>query len=1380
MASMSLQAAYDQARQSLESNDLDRAIGLAQHILDQYPDNLEAYRILGEAYLANRQLDRAQESFERVLRSDPENIPAHVGLGITAERQAKLDRAIAEFEQALEIKPDMTELRSQLLRLYSEGFGSENAQLRLSRAGLARLYAKGHMLPQAITEFRQVINDQPERFDAMVALAEALWRDGQEDEAIDLCRDILAERPESLKANLLLGYLLSSAGRPEGERYWQAAIRMDPYQSVAQALFESLPQDQSEPPMIEEWDEVAWRNRRAAEQQEQIAATRPMEAVTPAGTPSDSTSVFGAGWLEEPATPSVASSRGAASSETDDFLASLLALDSAPPPPSTAVAPISEEDLGLDADMMPFSLEDLDSTAPAKPAAPPADQVTPGSPAAPTAQDEPEVTPFSLSDLGLSDEEIASMNDLSGVPAASEPPAAPTAQDEPEMTPFSLSDLGLSDEEIASLGNATNAAPAQPSVSDDQPTITPFSLNDLGLSDDELAGLDSLQTESEQPAPSAPAHPRLGEPSNHSGGIDAADTGDLPIDLQPFSFDDLDLNAESDSVARTSGLPSSLQPFSLEDAPPQRPRVSGFSAAESSKDEAAADEAAEEDTAAEPRGYSWQQASQKPEPSFLKPAREDPLVGDVSIFSKLKQQHDTLEPRPDEPLPPVPIEPDEHLGLFSLDDIPLREDADEPAPQSGAPVAEPPAAAPPPEIENLDDALASGQVQPFSFADLGLSEEEIALLEGATLEAATPAEQPEAPAAPEIENLEDALASGQVQPFSLSDVGLSDDEIATMGISEAEAPDAEVPELPAAQIDEFDVETPASPTSNAPAQSSLASGDEEGLLVSDIKPFSLTDLGLSEEEIQALGLDSADESEESGDVGLGLTEEELEGLDGGDLNWAQQPSLPEAPPAEQPAPPADQADQQVTSGDLVVDRLIALGHQQGYIDISDIIANFEDPEAEAARIEEIGRRLHEAKIEIRDGDEVIDMEAEYAEEQPGVEAPGEAPPASETPIPPRPAQPSRDLDLITEDLDAPSPAPAAEPASAEPSMTPFSLSDLGLTDEEIAALGLDTPAAAQESPATDAAEAEQQPPAAEPASAEPSMAPFSLSDLGLTDEEIAALGLDTPAAAEEPPAVEPAAPAEQPITEMTAPEEQPPAAEPASAEPSMTPFSLSDLGLTDEEIAALGLDTSTAESSAGAPEVSAPSEAGASNQDMLGSLLETTEQAPAAPPETTPVAPQAVPATPPAPPETTPVAPQAAPVAPQEEAPVARAAAQAATPPVAPSQASIPTGNDVLDMFLSQLESDPDNDVLRLSVARAGTQIGMTDLAVQQYKYLIKHSRLLNDVVGELQDLIADNDDARVLQRLHRTLGDALSKQGRLREAIEEYSWTLGGPRGRR
>jgi tetratricopeptide (TPR) repeat protein len=360
MASMSLQAAYDQARQSLESNDLDRAIGVAQHILDNYPDNLEAYRILGEAYLANRQLDRAQESFERVLRSDPENIPAHVGLGITHERQGKLDRAVSEFEQALEVKPDMAELRSQLLRLYTDAWGSENAQLRLSRAGLARLYAKGHMLPQAIAEFRQVIADQPGRFDAMVALAEALWRDGQEDEAMELCQDILAQRPESLKANLILGYLAMAAGRPEGERYWRAAEHMDPYHGVARALFDTLPPGSAEEPTIDEWDEAAWRQRRAAEQQEQISATRPMEAVTPVGSPVAAPDFTGASWLDQtPTPPPIAPTRPAAAAVNgDDFLASLLALDNPPPPPPSA--DVSDQDLDLGLDMAPFSLDDLD------------------------------------------------------------------------------------------------------------------------------------------------------------------------------------------------------------------------------------------------------------------------------------------------------------------------------------------------------------------------------------------------------------------------------------------------------------------------------------------------------------------------------------------------------------------------------------------------------------------------------------------------------------------------------------------------------------------------------------------------------------------------------------------------------------------------------------------------------------------------------------------------------------------------------------------------------------------------------------------------------------------------------------------------------------
>jgi hypothetical protein len=501
---------------------------------------------------------------------------------------------------------------------------------------------------------------------------------------------------------------------------------------------------------------------------------------------------------------------------------------------------------------------------------------------------------------------------------------------------------------------------------------------------------------------------------------------------------------------------------------------------------------------------------------------------------------------------------------------------------------------------------------------------------------------------------------------------------------------------PAADAEDFDSFLQAPPTSNQEGQPGAEAIDEGPQLTGDLKPFSLTDLGLSAEEIDALGLDVPSEAGESGEVGLGLTEEELEGLDGGDLKWALESNVPAPSEPAAPISPASELEPQVTTGDLVVDRLIALGRQQGYIDISDIIAGFEDPEAEAARIEEIGRRLHDAKIEIRDGDEVIDMEAE--EEEIASEGPHEDMTSVPEMPPAAPSYADRNLDLAADEsdrlglaeVDTTEPAIPEQPSIGEPELTPFSLSELGLSEDEINALGLGEPAAQEQAPAPTEPPAQQL--------AEPDLTPFSLSELGLSEDEIAALGLGEPTL--------PSTPVEQP-------------AEPAPS--------------------------STTDSAAGA------------------------DLAPQLPEQAAPESPSPAPIEAPAPAEP----PTAA--APTTERPAAKPARADAG-----DEAPIFTGNEVLDTYLHQLEADPQNDVLRLSVARIGGQIGMPDLAVQHYKYLIKHKRLLDQVVEELSDLISDSDDGQLLQRLHRVLGDAYTKQGRFREAVEEYSWTLGGPRGTR
>jgi hypothetical protein len=105
----------------------------------------------------------------------------------------------------------------------------------------------------------------------------------------------------------------------------------------------------------------------------------------------------------------------------------------------------------------------------------------------------------------------------------------------------------------------------------------------------------------------------------------------------------------------------------------------------------------------------------------------------------------------------------------------------------------------------------------------------------------------------------------------------------------------------------------------------------------------------------------------------------------------------------------------------------------------------------------------------------------------------------------------------------------------------------------------------------------------------------------------------------------------------------------------------------------------------------------------------------------------------------------------------------------------VPTGDEGLDDFLTQLELEPDNSSMALSLARLCAQTSRVDLMVFSYKYLIRSSSALDEVAEEIQDLIGAVDDVATEAQLYRMLGDTFSKQGRLRDAIAAYNHTYGG-----
>ncbi len=238
MAEVTLSEYCDEAKELIRADSYDQAIAICRHILKQYPRYIRAYRVLGEACLEKGDYIEAANLFKRVLGADMEDMVVYVGLGIVFDEQGALDEAIWQLERAFELNPGNAEIRKELQRLYGDRDGAAPQKLKLTSAALGRLYMREELYQRAIDEFRAVLEEDPERADIQVALAQALWWSEQRQEAARICEAVLEQYPNCLKANLILGEILLSAGRQsEAQSLLDTAQAMDPENVVAHELF---------------------------------------------------------------------------------------------------------------------------------------------------------------------------------------------------------------------------------------------------------------------------------------------------------------------------------------------------------------------------------------------------------------------------------------------------------------------------------------------------------------------------------------------------------------------------------------------------------------------------------------------------------------------------------------------------------------------------------------------------------------------------------------------------------------------------------------------------------------------------------------------------------------------------------------------------------------------------------------------------------------------------------------------------------------------------------------------------------------------------------------------------------------------------------------
>ncbi|MFP4395483.1 MAG: tetratricopeptide repeat protein, partial [Anaerolineales bacterium] len=237
MPEIALQTYEEEVDQLIEGSRYIEAIAHIRHILKQQPSYYGIYYLIGKMMLDNRMPELAIEMFRRVLAADPEHTMARIGLGLAHDQLDHLDAAIWNLERAYELNPGNTDLADELARLYGQRDGLRPDHIPLNRAALARLYMRGNLTSRAVEELRSLLEEESERADLQLALAEAYYKDNQIVQAADTCQRILDYLPYCLKANLLLGTLWVNSGQEEGQLYLDTAQEIDLQNHIAKEMF---------------------------------------------------------------------------------------------------------------------------------------------------------------------------------------------------------------------------------------------------------------------------------------------------------------------------------------------------------------------------------------------------------------------------------------------------------------------------------------------------------------------------------------------------------------------------------------------------------------------------------------------------------------------------------------------------------------------------------------------------------------------------------------------------------------------------------------------------------------------------------------------------------------------------------------------------------------------------------------------------------------------------------------------------------------------------------------------------------------------------------------------------------------------------------------
>lgn len=217
--------AFAQGRALLARGDAAGALPLLAQAVQLSPDVATYRGLYGDALIATGAVDEGLGQYDAAVRLDPVNSTLALAYARALNRADRLDEAVSAYEGALALRPGDQLLQRELSDLYARRGQTDRALALAGQAAASTndLVAKQQLgraqeaagdMDGAEATYRGILSQMPQAHLTRGLLAEVLFKQGKQQEALSVFRDGLQRDGSAALLQRGLGSMLERTGHP--------------------------------------------------------------------------------------------------------------------------------------------------------------------------------------------------------------------------------------------------------------------------------------------------------------------------------------------------------------------------------------------------------------------------------------------------------------------------------------------------------------------------------------------------------------------------------------------------------------------------------------------------------------------------------------------------------------------------------------------------------------------------------------------------------------------------------------------------------------------------------------------------------------------------------------------------------------------------------------------------------------------------------------------------------------------------------------------------------------------------------------------------------------------------------------------------------------